>query len=178
MKELDQKEGLFAVMTTSKGDIIFTLEYEKAPITVANFVGLAEGSIENSFRPLGEPYFNGLNFHRVVPNFVIQGGDPLGNGMGNPGYRFKTETHPELKHNSAGTVAMANSGPNTNGSQFYITHTATPHLDGGYNVFGYVLKGQDVVDNIEMGDKIVSVTIIRMGKEAKNFDVAAAMKKL
>jgi len=178
MKELDQKEGMFAEMVTSKGTIIFSLTYDKAPITVANFVGLAEGTIENSFRELGKPYFDGLTFHRVVPNFVVQGGDPLGNGMGNPGYKFKTETHPDLKHDKAGTVAMANSGPNTNGSQFYITHTATPHLDGGYNVFGYVLKGQEVVDAIEMGDLIESVVIIRLGSDAKNFDVAKAMSKM
>lgn len=178
MKELDQKEGMFAEMVTSKGTIIFSLAYDKAPITVANFVGLAEGTLENTFRPMGEPYFDGLTFHRVVPNFVVQGGDPQGNGMGNPGYRFKTETHVDLKHDRAGTVAMANSGPNTNGSQFYITHTPTPHLDGGYNVFGYVLKGQEVVDAIVQGDKIISVTIIRMGKDAKAFDASAAMQKL
>jgi peptidyl-prolyl cis-trans isomerase A (cyclophilin A) len=178
MKDLDIKEGMLAEMVTNKGTIVFSLEFEKAPITVANFVGLAEGTIENSFRELGKPYFDGLNFHRVVPNFVVQGGDPLGSGMGNPGYRFKTETHDDLKHDKAGTVAMANSGPNTNGSQFYITHTPTPHLDGGYNVFGYVLEGMEVVNELEMGDIIESVTIYRKGSAAKNFDAAATMEKL
>ncbi|MCB0733371.1 MAG: peptidylprolyl isomerase [Flavobacteriales bacterium] len=178
MKDLGYKEGLFAEMVTSKGTIIFTLEYEKAPITVANFVGLAEGAIENSHRPLGTPFFDSLIFHRVEPNFVIQGGDPMGNGYGGPGYRFKTEVSSDLKHDKAGTVAMANSGPNSNGSQFYITHIPTPFLDGGYNVFGYVISGMDVVNSIQVGDTIESVTIIRLGKEAKDFDAAATMQKL
>ncbi|MBI1305602.1 MAG: hypothetical protein GC181_03190 [Bacteroidetes bacterium] len=178
MKDLGYKEGMFAEMVTSKGTIIFSLEYQKAPITVANFVGLSEGTLENTFRPIGQPFYDGLTFHRVVPNFVIQGGDPLGNGTGNPGYRFKTEVSPDLKHDKAGTVAMANSGPNTNGCQFYITHTSTPHLDGGYNVFGYVVKGMDVVNKISVGDKIISVKIIRLGHDAKKFDAAASMEKL
>jgi len=149
-----------------------------APITTANYIGLAEGTLENNARKLGEPFYDGLTFHRVVPNFVIQGGDPLGSGMGGPGYRFKTEVHAELKHDRAGTVAMANSGPNTNGSQFYITHTPTPHLDGGYNVFGYVIEGMDVVNAIRQGDTIEKVNIIRVGGDAKKFDAVENFEKL
>lgn len=178
IKKLDLQDGLYAEMVTSKGTIYIKLEPTLAPITTANFVGLSEGTLENNARKLGEPYYDGLTFHRVVPNFVVQGGDPMGNGMGGPGYRFKTEVHGELKHDKAGTVAMANSGPNTNGSQFYITHTPTPHLDGGYNVFGYVIEGMDVVNAITQGDTINTVNIIRVGKEAKNFDAAEHFEKL
>lgn len=178
IKQLDLQDGIYAEMITSKGTIYMKLEPELAPITTANFVGLAEGTLENTARKLGEPYYDGLKFHRVVPNFVIQGGDPLGNGMGGPGYRFETEVHASLKHDKAGTVAMANSGPNTNGSQFYITHTPTPHLDGGYNVFGYVINGMDVVNKITQGDVIEKVNILRVGKEAEKFEVADHFKKL
>ncbi len=177
IKTLDLQDGLYAEMITSKGNIYIKLEPTLAPNTTANFVGLAEGSIENNIKKIGEPFFDGLTFHRVVPNFVIQGGDPMGNGMGGPGYRFDTEVHADLKHDKPGTVAMANSGPNTNGSQFYITHTPTPHLDGGYNVFGYVIEGMSVVNDIVQGDIITKVNIIRVGKEAKDFDAAATFKK-
>lgn len=179
LRKLDIKEdGLYAELATSKGDIYIKLEPTLAPVTTANFVGLAEGTIENNARKLGEPFYDGLIFHRVVPNFVVQGGDPMGNGYGGPGYKFKTEVHGDLRHDRAGTVAMANSGPNTNGSQFYITHVPTPHLDGGYNVFGYVVSGMDVVNAIVQGDKIKKVTIIRIGKEAKDFDPAKHFEKL
>jgi len=178
IKTLDLQDGLYAEMITSKGNVYIKLEPTLAPITTANFVGLAEGTIENNFRKIGEPYFDGLTFHRVVPNFVIQGGDPMGNCVGGPGYRFKTEVHADLPHDKAGTVAMANSGPDTNGSQFYITHTATPHLDGGYNVFGYVISGMEVVNEIKQGDTITKVNIIRVGKDAKDFDAVANFKKL
>ena len=178
IKKLDLQDGIYAEMVTSKGTIYMKLEPELAPITTANFIGLAEGTIENTARKIGEPYYDGLKFHRVVPNFVVQGGDPLGNGMGGPGYRFETEVHANLKHDKAGTVAMANSGPNTNGSQFYITHTPTPHLDGGYNVFGYVIEGMEVVNAITQGDVIEKVNIIRVGKEADKFVVADNFKKL
>lgn len=169
-EKLELEDGLYAKIVTNKGDILLNLAYKRAPMTVANFVGLAEGTIKNDAKELGTPFYNGLTFHRVVKNFVIQGGDPEGNGSGGPGYQFPQEIHPELKHDKAGTLAMANSGPNTNGCQFYITHKATPHLDGGYNVFGYTQKGQDVVDKIVQGDNIVSVKILRIGKEAKAFD--------
>lgn len=163
-------DGLYAKIVTNQGEILCRLEYQKAPMTVANFVGLAEGEIPNTHKGEGEPYFDGLTFHRVVPNFVIQGGDPLANGLGGPGYYFNNETHPELPHNVAGTLSMANAGPNTNGSQFFITHRATPELDNGYSVFGYVVDGMVTVFKIKQGDTIQSVKIIRKGSEAENFD--------
>jgi len=170
MKELGVKKGIIAEIKTSKGDIYIQLYYERAPLTVANFVGLAEGTLPNKVSKVGDPYFDGLTFHRVVPNFVIQGGDPMGNGMGGPGYQFRQEIVKELRHDSEGTVAMANAGPGTNGSQFYITLAATPHLDGGYNVFGKVIKGMDVVKSITSGDRMDKVTIIRLGGDAKDWD--------
>ena len=176
-------DGLYAQMETSKGTIILLLEFEKAPLTVANFVGLAEGTKNYSKdggppKPQGKPFYDGLTFHRVIPNFMIQGGDPQGNGRGGPGYKFRQEIVPSLKHDRAGTLSMANAGPDTNGSQFYITHKDTPWLDGGYNVFGHVVQGQDVVDKIVVGDTIKSVKIIRVGDKAKAFkgDEAAFQK--
>ena len=158
-----------AKINTTKGEIIIELEYEKTPITVANFVSLAEGTMENSAKSLGTPYYNGLKFHRVIDNFMIQGGCPNGNGMGDPGYKFQDEFHPELKHDKAGVLSMANSGPNTNGSQFFITHNETPWLDNKHTVFGKVISGQDVVDAVEQDDVMESITIIREGS-AKDFD--------
>ena len=176
-------EGLFAKINTDKGEIVFRLHHEWAPMAVANFIGLAEGSIENTARDNGVPFFNGLNFHRVEAGAIIQGGCPIGNGMGNPGYKFKNETPKNLNHDKAGVVAMANSGKNTNGSQFYITLRPIPVLDGDYSIFGQVEKGLGVVQLIEVGDKINSVTIIKNGEKAKEFDVetsfpAKARKKL
>ena len=176
-------DGIFAIVKTEKGEITIRLHYAKTPMTVANFIGLAEGSIENSAREKGAPFYDGLNFHRVEAGAIIQGGCPLGNGLGNPGYKFKNETPKSLNHDKAGVVAMANSGRNTNGSQFYITMRPIPSLDGDYSVFGQVEKGLGVIEMIEIGDKIVSVTIERRGESAKVFNVneafpAKARKKL
>ena len=169
--ERDLPDGLYAEIVTERGDIVVRLDYERAPATVTNFVGLAEGTIENDVSP-GEPYYDGLTFHRVEPGFVVQGGDPRGDGTGGPGYRFPNETHPELLHDRPGIVAMANSGPDTNGSQFYITMAATPHLDGGYNVFGEVVEGMEIVSSIQAGDRIREVTILRYGAAASEFEVS------
>jgi peptidyl-prolyl cis-trans isomerase A (cyclophilin A) len=166
-------DGLYANMQTSKGDILLFLEFQKTPLTVANFVGLAEGKIENEARPIGIPYYDGLTFHRVIADFMIQGGDPVGNGSGGPSYNFKDEFHSDLTHNAAGILSMANAGPFTNGSQFFITHKDTPWLNGKHTVFGHVVSGQDVVNAIQQGDKIEHVQIIRKGKALKTYDPVA-----
>lgn len=167
-------DGLYARMETSRGTIVLKLHYQRAPITVANFVGLAEGS--KSWRDpitqksLQTRFYDGLSFHRVIKEFMIQGGDPLGNGSGGPGYQFMDEFHPELRHDNPGTLSMANAGPNTNGSQFFITHVPTPWLDDKHSVFGEVVEGMEVVNLISKGDLIKSVTIIRQGEQAGAFD--------
>ncbi len=125
----EMDEGLYAKMTTDRGDILIRLHYEKVPMTVMNFVGLAEGTLESN-QPAGEPFYDGLTFHRVIDDFMIQGGCPDGTGRGGPGYRFPDEIDRSLRHDSAGVLSMANAGPDTNGSQFFITHGPTPHLDG------------------------------------------------
>ena len=164
------KDGLYAQIVTPKGKILIQLDYKKAPITVANFVTLAEGSNPFVIEDLkGRPFYDGIIFHRVEKDFVIQGGDPFGNGNGDPGYKFKDEIT-SLKHDKAGTVAMANSGPDTNGCQFYITLKPTPQLDGAYNVFGYVIEGMKVVNSIAINDEMTEVTIIRKGEDVKKFD--------
>lgn len=168
----DLGDGLYAEITTSRGEILIKLQYELVPKTVANFVGLAEGTIANKRKKAGEPYYDGLNFHRVVPDGIIQGGCPEGNGMGNPGYKFKDEFSMKLVHDKPGTVSMANSGKHTNGSQFFITHRAIQSLDHKHAVFGYVVQGMDVVDAIREGDKIESVNIERVGDKAKAFNPA------
>ena len=166
-------EGIFAVMETNKGRITIQLEYQKTPITVANFISLAEGT-NNAVSPKykGKPFYTGLKFHRVIPDFMIQGGDPLGTGAGDPGYKFKDEFHPDLKHNSGGILSMANSGPTTNGSQFFITHKETPWLNNKHTVFGKVTSGMDIVNIIAQNDVIMEVKIVRKGAEAKKFDAA------
>ena len=136
---------------------------------------LAEGNLENDARPQGEPYYNGLKFHRVIADFMIQGGCPQGTGTGNPGYKFDDEIHPELKHDAPGKLSMANAGPGTNGSQFFITHVATPWLDGKHTVFGSVIEGQDVVDAVEQDDEM-NVEIIRVGDEAEKWNAVEAFR--
>ncbi|KAF9660374.1 peptidylprolyl isomerase [Tenacibaculum sp. ZH5_bin.1] len=167
--------GIYAKFTTPKGEILVNLEYEKTPGTVGNFVALAEGNLENSAKPQGTPYYNGLKFHRVIADFMIQGGCPQGTGTGNPGYKFDDEIHPELKHNAPGKLSMANAGPGTNGSQFFITHVATPWLDGKHTVFGSVIEGQDVVDAIAQDDTM-DVEIIRVGSDAEAFNAVEAFR--
>ncbi|GGK17288.1 peptidyl-prolyl cis-trans isomerase [Yeosuana aromativorans] len=170
------QDGLYAKFNTTKGEILVALEYKKTPGTVGNFVSLAEGNLENAVKPQGTPYYDGLTFHRVIPDFMIQGGCPQGTGTGNPGYQFDDEFHVDLKHDGPGVLSMANAGPGTNGSQFFITHVATPWLDNNHTVFGKVVEGQDVVDAIVQGDKIERLEIIRVGEAAKAYNSVEAFR--
>lgn len=171
------QDGIYAKITTEKGEILIRLTYKETPGTVGNFVALAEGNLENSAKPQGTPYYDGLKFHRVISDFMIQGGDPTGTGAGGPGYKFDDEFHPELKHDKPGVLSMANAGKGTNGSQFFITHVATPWLDNNHTVFGHVVEGQDVVDAVSQGDTMQKVDIIRGGEEAKNWNAVEAFRK-
>ncbi len=170
------QDGLYAKFNTTKGEILVGLEYKKTPGTVGNFVALAEGNLENSVKPQGTPYYNGLKFHRVIPDFMVQGGCPQGSGTGNPGYKFDDEIHPDLKHDAPGVLSMANAGPGTNGSQFFITHIETSWLDGKHTVFGKVIEGQNIVDAIAQGDAIESLEIVRVGADAEGYNAVEAFR--
>jgi len=170
-KNPEATDGIFATISTNKGDITLQLEYKKTPVTVANFISLAEGTnpYVTTGTLKGKHFYDGLKFHRVINDFMIQGGDPLGNGSGGPGYAFKDE-FTDLKHNKGGILSMANSGPSTNGSQFFITHKETSWLDGKHTIFGHVTQGMNIVNSIVQNDVITKVIITRKGAEAKNFD--------
>ncbi|KGO93755.1 peptidylprolyl isomerase [Flavobacterium subsaxonicum] len=170
------ENGIYAKFNTSKGTILVELTYDKTPGTVGNFVGLAEGNLENNEKPQGKPYYDGLAFHRVIADFMIQGGCPQGKGTGGPGYQFDDEFHPDLRHDTPGVLSMANAGPGSNGSQFFITHVATPWLDNKHTVFGKVIEGQDVVDAIQQNDKIETLEIIRVGEDAQKWNAIEAFR--
>jgi len=168
----DLPDGLYAELKTSRGVILLELQFQQVPLTVANFVGLVEGTLAFQNRPAGKPFYDGLTFHRVIADFMIQGGDPSGNGSGGPGYRFPDEIVPELRHDGPGVLSMANSGPDSNGSQFFITRKATPWLDRFHTVFGRVVQGQEVVNAIRQGDRIEQARILRRGQAAEAFRVS------
>ena len=168
LEALKGKEGVFAVLTTEKGQIVLELFFKETPMTVANFVGLAEGTLDAT---KGEPFYDGLIFHRVISDFMIQGGCPKGNGTGDPGYKFADEFVDGLIFDKPGKLAMANSGTNTNGSQFFISHVPTDWLNYKHTIFGQVVTGQNVVDTVEQGDHILNLKIIRQGSEAEKFTV-------
>ncbi|NDV15022.1 peptidylprolyl isomerase [Muricauda sp. TY007] len=170
------QNGIYAKFNTTKGEILVKLTHDKTPGTVGNFVALAEGNMENNVKPQGKPYYDGLKFHRVIADFMIQGGCPAGTGTGDPGYKFDDEFHPDLVHDGPGVLSMANAGPGTNGSQFFITHVATPWLDNKHTIFGRVEEGQNIVDSIAQGDTIETLEIIRVGDEAKNWNAVEAFR--
>ena len=173
MSQKSDNSTINALIETNKGEIITELFFKQTPVTVANFISLSEGNNkEVSEQYKGKKYYDKLTFHRVIEDFMIQGGDPTGTGSGSPGYSFKDEIVESLKHDSAGLLSMANAGPGTNGSQFFITHKETPWLDGLHTVFGKVISGQEIVDSIEQGDSILSITIERDGKEANKFNAS------
>jgi FKBP-type peptidyl-prolyl cis-trans isomerase len=171
------QDGIYAKFTTEKGEILIKLTHDKTPGTVGNFVALAEGKLENEAQPQGTPYYDGLKFHRVIPDFMVQGGDPAGTGSGGPGYKFDDEFHSDLTHDRPGVLSMANSGPGTNGSQFFITHVPTNWLDNKHTVFGHVIEGQDVVDNVAEGDSMQKVEIVRVGEEAASWNAVETFRK-
>ena len=168
------ENGIYAKFNTTRGAILVKLTHDLTPGTVGNFVGLAEGKLENKVKPQGNKYYDGLKFHRVIPDFMIQGGCPQGTGTGGPGYSFEDEFHPTLKHNRPGVLSMANSGPASNGSQFYITHIPTDWLDNKHTVFGHVVEGQDIVDAVAQGDVLDTLEIIRVGEEAQKWNAIEA----
>ncbi len=170
------ENGIYAQFNTSKGAIVVKLTHDLTPGTVGNFVALAEGNLENKVLPQGKPFYDGLKFHRVIPDFMIQGGCPQGTGTGGPGYKFDDEFHPTLKHNRPGVLAMANSGPGTNGSQFYITHIPTDWLDNKHTVFGHVVEGQEIVDSVAQEDVLETLAIIRVGEAAQQWNAVEAFR--
>lgn len=170
------ENGIYAKFNTSKGTVLVKLTHDLTPGTVGNFVGLAEGQLENTAKSMGTPYYDGLKFHRVIPDFMIQGGCPQGIGSGGPGYNFDDEFHVDLRHDKPGVLSMANAGPSTNGSQFFITHVPTNWLDNKHTVFGHVVEGQDIVNEIAQGDIIESIEIVRVGDEAKKWNAIEAFR--
>ena len=168
ISEVISENGIYADIQTTKGSIYVKLFYKKTPLTVTNFVGLAEGTLDTN-KPKGSKFYDGLTFHRVIKDFMIQGGCPEGTGRGGPGYKFPDEFDESLRHDSPGVLSMANSGPGSNGSQFFITHKPTSWLDNKHSVFGKVVKGQEVVNTITQGDEIKTIKIIRNGEDAKSF---------
>jgi len=170
------ENGIYAKFNTTKGAILVKLTHDLTPGTVGNFVALAEGNLENKARPQGKPYYDGLKFHRVIPDFMIQGGCPQGIGTGGPGYSFDDEFHPSLKHDKPGVLSMANSGPASNGSQFFITHVPTNWLDNKHTVFGHVVEGQEIVDAVAQGDVLETLEIVRVGEEAEKWNAVEAFR--
>ena len=170
------ENGIYAKFNTTKGAILVKLTHDLTPGTVGNFVALAEGNLENKVKPQGVKYYDGLKFHRVIPDFMIQGGCPQGTGTGGPGYSFDDEFHPTLKHNRPGVLSMANSGPASNGSQFFITHIPTDWLDNKHTVFGHVVDGQEIVDAVAQGDVLETLEIVRVGEEAQKWNAVEAFR--
>ncbi|EKT3964166.1 peptidylprolyl isomerase [Flavobacterium psychrophilum] len=170
------ENGIYAKFNTAKGSVLVKLTHDLTPGTVGNFVALAEGDLENKVKPQGTPYYDGLTFHRVIPDFMIQGGCPQGTGTGDGGYKFDDEFHPSLKHDRPGILSMANAGPGTNGTQFFITHVPTSWLDGKHTVFGHVIEGQDVVDAVEGNDVLKTLEIVRVGEEAQKWNAVEAFR--
>ncbi|AIG30656.1 peptidylprolyl isomerase [Flavobacterium psychrophilum] len=170
------ENGIYAKFNTAKGSVLVKLTHDLTPGTVGNFVALAEGNLENKVKPQGTPYYDGLTFHRVIPDFMIQGGCPQGTGTGDGGYKFDDEFHPSLKHDRPGILSMANAGPGTNGTQFFITHVPTSWLDGKHTVFGHVIEGQDVVDAVEGNDVLKTLEIVRVGEEAQKWNAVEAFR--
>jgi FKBP-type peptidyl-prolyl cis-trans isomerase len=171
-----QDDGIYAIIHTPKGKITLQLTYKQTPGTVGNFVGLSEGLLKNEVSKKDVPYYDGLNFHRVIPDFMIQGGCPQGSGVGGPGYQFDDEIDNTLRHDRPGILSMANAGPGTNGSQFFITHIATPWLDGKHTVFGHVVEGQEIVDSVDQSDQIEKIEIQRVGDDAQAWDAVEAFQ--
>ena len=170
------ENGIYAKFNTAKGSILVKLTHDLTPGTVGNFVALAEGNLENKVKPQGTPYYDGLTFHRVIPDFMIQGGCPQGTGTGDGGYKFDDEFHPSLKHDRPGVLSMANAGPGTNGTQFFITHVSTSWLDGKHTVFGHVVEGQEVVDAVEGNDVLKTLEIVRVGEEVQKWNAVEAFR--